>query len=275
MEKNLISKKIAGLINDLKNTKNRKELNLTFSEGINILESSIENNVDIKYLVIDKNKIEQFSQFFEKIDNSRIYLADEQIIKKLSSTKTSYSCITVFSIPDIIEEVKDIKLFNNIFDYLKIKSYITGLFQISDPGNLGTIIRSSIGFNQDELIIFAPFCDIFSPKVIRSTSGAIFNLKKVYTIYADSYQLFFENIKKFDVKIVISEKDKTLNKQMDKNDFPSIIIFGNEGRGFTSDFKKFCDFSLSIPQSDKIDSLNLSVSHGIVLYILNKLICEK
>ena len=281
MNKNLISKKILNSINELKDQKKRKENNQTFAEGINILKSCLENNVEIKYLIVDKNQFNKNKEIYEKVNDSKIYYLDEQTLSRLSSTKTSYSCITVFKIPDIITEIskKNINnpndnFLNEIKQYLNTKSYITGLYQISDPGNLGTIIRTSIGFKQDNMIIFSPHCDPFSPKVIRSTSGAIFKIKKIFCIDEDVSLNFLDIIKNKSIRIVLAEKTEGNDIISKSNIFPSLIIFGNEGRGFDSRIRNLKDISFTIPQSNDIESYNLSVSHGIISFALYSLLTK-
>lgn len=266
----------------LKNSINTKDKKITFSEGKNILISCIEKKIRIIYLVINIKEKHKYLDILENIDNSIVYYADEEILTRLSTTKTAYSCLTVFEIPEIISyinehDLKKIDLeIDFIIQYLKDKNYICAFFNISDPGNLGTIIRTSLGFAQDVIVLFSPHNDPFSPKVIRSSSGAIFGLKKIISISFDLIDLFLKLLKDRNIRIIFAQKTKLndgqnnliLDPEIAKTKL-QIIIFGNEGRGIPKKFDSFQDCAISIPQSNNIESYNLSVSHGIISYILS------
>lgn len=275
-----ITKNIYNLTNGLKDLYNRKKMNLSYAEGKNILISCLENKIKIKYLIIDKNHKDIFcdllSSFCSNAVNNidfEIYYTDENTLTRLSSTKTSYACITIFEPPEIVEQIDDFEnnITNSILEYLKKEKYIALLYQISDPGNLGTIIRTSLGFNQKRIILTQPHCEPFSPKVVRSTSGSIFKMEKIYSIKNSFESSFIFRIKDNKVKIFFADSRKNESEKVNfSNLFPGIIIFGNEGRGIPENMVNLKDFTISIPQSLEIESYNLSISHAIISYILYK-----
>lgn len=267
----------------LKNTINTKDKRITFSEGKNILISCIEKKIRIIYLVINIKEKHKYLDIIKNVDNSIVYYADEDILTRLSTTKTSYSCLTVFELPEIISYIDehDLKKIETEIDfinqYLKNKNYVCAFFNISDPGNLGTIIRTSLGFSQNTIILFSPHSEPFSPKVIRSSSGAIFGLKRIISVNFNLIDLFLKLIKDRNIKITFAQKEEITNRENTNilnyencNKEPKIIIFGNEGRGIPENLESFKDYSISIPQSNDIESYNLSVSHAIISYILSK-----
>ena len=121
------------------------------------------------------------------------------------------------------------------------------------------------------MIFLGNHCDLFSPKVIRSTSGAFFNLDSAYSIDEDMIENFLVELKKEKIKIIVTEKSKSQNYNFNISSYlDSIVIFGSEGKGVSENIRKLKDESLSIPQSDYIESYNLSISHGIISYILHQ-----
>lgn len=128
----------------------------------------------------------------------------------------------------------------------------------SDMGNAGTIMRTMLGFDELDLAIIRPAVDIFDPKVVRASQGAVFQIHVQYFNSFTQYkELFSRNYYPFMLE----------GKNMDELSFekPYSLIFGNEGSGLSREYLKI-GIPVKIPQSDKIDSLNLSIAVGIALY---------
>ena len=132
----------------------------------------------------------------------------------------------------------------------------------SDGGNLGTILRAALGFGFLNVAIIRPAVDVFDPRVIRSSMGAMFSL----------------NVRHFD------DFEAYRSEQSDRAFFPFMLtgavppaqavtkagekyalIFGNEASGLPEAFASY-GTSVLIPHSSRIDSLNLSVAAGIGMY---------
>ncbi|OGK13393.1 hypothetical protein A3A93_01855 [Candidatus Roizmanbacteria bacterium RIFCSPLOWO2_01_FULL_38_12] len=128
----------------------------------------------------------------------------------------------------------------------------------SDMGNVGTIMRTMLGFGINDLAIMRPALDIFDPRVIRASQGAVFQINYRYFNTFKEYQTQFPRnfypfmLEGINIDEVVFEKAFSL-------------IFGNEGSGLNRDFLKIGK-PVKIPQTTKIDSLNLSVAVGIALY---------
>lgn len=135
----------------------------------------------------------------------------------------------------------------------------------SNMGNLGTIIRSSLGFGIKNIAIIRPGVDIFDPKVIRASMGAIFSLNIQYFSTYEDYCLSFKDHQK---RTFMLQASTTLqNTKFDKNQLTS-LVFGNESSGL--DISLLDDNSIIIEHSNEIDSLNLPSSLAIALYEFKK-----
>lgn len=135
----------------------------------------------------------------------------------------------------------------------------------SDMGNLGTIIRTILGFGIKDLAIIRPGVDIFDPKAIRASMGAVFKLSFKYFEDFNSYNNTYSN----DIYTFMLNAKKSLHEvQMDPKKRFS-LVFGNEGSGLGDEFKDI-GTSIIIPHSKKIDSLNLSIAVGIATYEFTK-----
>lgn len=136
----------------------------------------------------------------------------------------------------------------------------------SNMGNLGTIVRASAAFDIGGIAIIRPAADIFDPKTIRSTMGAIFSTPfKYYNSYED-YAKEFPTHNAYPFML----KAKTTLPEV-KFQEPCTLVFGNEATGLPDDFLNI-GTPVIIPQSSKVDSLNLdnAVSIALYTYTINK-----
>ena len=134
----------------------------------------------------------------------------------------------------------------------------------SDMGNLGTIMRTMLGFDFRNLIIVKPCVDYFNPKVIRASMGAIFSLNIVEMDSLDEYLAFSKN-RKYPFML----KGKNVLGKFKFADASCDLIFGNEASGLPDSMLNVGD-TVVIHHSKNIDSLNLPISVGITLYEFSK-----
>lgn len=133
------------------------------------------------------------------------------------------------------------------------------LVGIRDMGNLGTICRTMLGFGMHDLAIIKPAADIFAPKTIRASMGAIFQMNVSYFDSVEGYTKAFTNT----IYSFMTDGQKSLADTSFKE--PYALIFGSEASGLDKRFHEI-GTSVRIPQGDNVDSLNLSVAVGIALY---------
>ena len=138
--------------------------------------------------------------------------------------------------------------------------------RISDGGNLGTALRSAAGFGYRDIAVIRPCVDVFDPHVLRSSMGAFFLLRvHVYDRFEDyaacfpsrtMYPFMLDGAKDMETVALAAPRVHTL-------------IFGNEATGLDAQFKNLGQ-SVKIRQSDKIDSLNLSVAASLAMYTFSE-----
>ena len=136
------------------------------------------------------------------------------------------------------------------------------LHRISDSGNLGTILRTLLGFGIKNVAIIRPAVDAFDPHVLRSTMGAFYSMNVCYYNHIDEYrneypEHFFYPFM-LDGAIFLNQAAKSPKE-------PYSLVFGNEATGLPAEFAQMGQ-SVMIPQSKDIDSLNLSVAASIAAY---------
>lgn len=173
-------------------------------------------------------------------------------------TKEVLKYITDLETPTIIGVASKIK-------EKDIGNRLVILDDIQDPGNLGTIIRSSVAFNIDTIILSNNSVDLYNDKVIRASQGMIFKIN----ILRKDVIPFVSNIKNdyhiYGTKVNGGNSLKMIEK---KNKFA--IIMGNEGKGMSSSLDNLCDEFIYIDMNENCESLNVGVATSIILYELDK-----
>lgn len=132
-----------------------------------------------------------------------------------------------------------------------------------DMGNLGTIIRSCVGFGITDLAIIEPGADIFDPRTVRASMGALFEMRFEYFSCFDRYTREYGEEREnypfmLDGEYLLGTFEHPENR-------PYSLIFGNEARGLDAGYLEVGK-SVVIPHTHSIDSLNLSLAAAIGIY---------
>lgn len=136
----------------------------------------------------------------------------------------------------------------------------------SDMGNMGTIIRTSIGFGIKNLAIIEPGVDVFNPKVVRASMGSLFQLNFCYFKSFEEYAVQAGERKMYPFMLKGAVPLQELSRDKDET---FSLIFGNEATGLPDSFAEVGQ-SVVIRHTDHIDSLNLALATGIGIYEFTK-----
>ncbi len=133
----------------------------------------------------------------------------------------------------------------------------------SDCGNVGTILRTALGFGVEDVALIRPCVDVFDPRVVRASMGSMFQLRiRVYDDFAD-YQRDHPAHALYPFML---DGSRSLPDVL-SGDIPArwTLVFGNEGSGLPADFARMGQ-PVRIPSNERIDSLNLSIAAAIGIY---------
>ncbi len=240
-------------IRKLKDKKHRDEKNEFIIEGIKLIEEAIVEKAKIKTIVVceecmkdgamDKNVLYEIAKY------NCIYVS-EKVFKLLTDVSNPQGILAV-----IEKNGKEDEINYN-------EDIIVVLDGIQDPGNLGTILRTVDSANLKQIIVSDITADVYNPKVVRSTMGAIFRVKVI-----ESKNLIetLKIIKKHKFKIISTSLDDSKSiYDIDYN--KKVIVIGNEANGVSERIQKLSDEKIKIPMLGKTESLNASVAAGIVIY---------
>lgn len=207
-------------------------------EGIKCIEEAIEYGLEIEHLFVLEGSAE-FSDFENRIETT------EAILSKISSTDSAPKAVAVAK--------KPAKKWSD--NYKKVVL----LEDIKDAGNLGTILRTACAFNIDAIVLYGDTVDLYNPKCVRSSVG---NLWKIPVFEMNDLSIFNDYER-------IATLPKSDNTVWLKDYIPQekvLVMFGTESSGLSQKLKDFATKNITIEMSDKVESLNLSISAGVILY---------
>ena len=240
--------KVKNLINLKKNARARKKENCFLVEGPRMFFEIPKNRVKECYLT------EEFAnRHVKELEDWKYELISENVCRHISDTKTPQGVIAVVkreepSIKELLNKEK-----NPCFFLLE---------NLQDPGNLGTIIRTAEGAGVTGIIMNKETVDIYNPKVIRSTMGAVF---RVPFVIVDSLTEVITLLKEKDISVYAGHlKGDVFYKQDYRSG--SAFLIGNEGNGLTDEITALADCKIKIPMKGKVESLNAAVSATILMY---------
>ena len=181
---------------------------------------------------------------------SQVFFVTPEILKKVSGVESPEQIVAEIPLP------KE--------DPLEHKKFLLVLDQISDPGNLGTLLRSAKAFNWEGVFITESSCDPFNEKALRAAKGATFALP----IRLGSWQDFVTIAKKNNMHCFVADPR---GKSFQNISFtpPLALILSNESHGSSQEVKNSC-MPICIPMEGAMESLNVAMAGSILLYNMKR-----
>lgn len=185
-----------------------------------------------------------------------IYSVEDRIFSKLTSTETPQGVLGVVKKTSYDEE-----------DFFHARENSNGniivLDRLQDPGNIGTILRTADGAGYQGAMILKGTADVFSPKVVRATTGSLFRLPM---IFVDSPEIAIDILKKKNKTVICTALNYARNYYDCPMSHDTAVVIGNEGNGVCDEFINNSDLRVKIPMHSSIESLNAAVAAGILIY---------
>lgn len=248
MEKIELTNRLRKMISGLGVAKNRKAEHLFIAEGSRcVLE--IMMRFRCRYLVATPEWIENHA-LSPDCGVDYLVAVSQSEMERMSQQRSPQPVMGVFEIPS---------------NKLESDQYKQGLFialdRVQDPGNLGTIIRLADWFGVSDIFCSTDTADVFNPKVVQATMGAITKVKLHYvdlptflkTLDMPIYGTFLDGDDIYETKLTET----------------GVIVFGNEGNGISTGMEKIVDRRLLVPTyppaCDTVESLNVGVAAAIVV----------
>ncbi|MFZ0283090.1 MAG: RNA methyltransferase [Bacteroidales bacterium] len=247
----MLSKSKVNFILSLQKKKEREKERLFVVEGDKIVKEFLAAKVRIRMLVAKPEFINSLgASQKEYIGETEPASFDE--LRKISSLKTPHNAIAVVTMPEYTMES------DSLFRDLTV-----ALDSVQDPGNLGTIVRAASWFGIKDIVCSISCVDVFNPKVIQSTMGAILNVR---VHYCDLEEILNEaSGKGVPVFGALLEGESIYAHGLGSE---GIILLGNESKGISEDLIPFISEKIMIPKFTKassgIESLNVGMAASVI-----------
>ena len=229
--------------------KYRQEYKEFVAEGLRFVQEALEKDA-VEVLLVDE-KEEKLLERLEIPVSVPVFLVKQGLLQKVLSTVH----------PQGIAAVARQKQWN--FEMLASMTKIIILDGVQDPGNVGTILRTALASGTEAVLCLKGTVDLYNDKTLRSTMGAIF---RIPVFHIDDVDQMREQLHKWGFQILVA--DIRAERNYDQMTFPekSALVVSNEANG--PQLIKEGDVMVKIPLYQEMESLNVAVAAGILLYAI-------
>jgi len=245
----------------------REEKNLFLLEGKTLVEEAHKKNIKILYLFI--RDLESLKEIPRQI-NTQVFELPEDLMARIATTESPPPVIAIAEMPKFEDPLEQLNLLSEETEIKKTTNTYLYCENISDPGNLGSIIRTAFAAGIKSIYLSPGSVDVFNTKVIRASVGTAF--------YGPIKYLGLEELK---AKIQNQSREKAMSLEIvgtcprsDKayqdlqfSPFKDVLILiGNETRGLSEEAKELCTQLVSIPLENGVESLNILAATSVILF---------
>ena len=253
----MILKKEIKYLASLKQKKFRTLNQELIIEGSKLILDAIKYKQTIKKIIYC-SKDDTFSEIREKAKNNNIelVLCSNKDAERISDTKNSQKIFALIS----LSQPKKIQMNSMI-----TKNNFIILDGISDPGNMGTILRTCSWFGYYNIILTDECVELHNPKTIRSAMGAHFHIE---TIYKDNIKNIIKFLLQNNFEIIAASLngEKLSSYKIKKKNWA--LVLGNESKGVSKEILESANMILTIEGNKKMESLNVAEASSIIMYQL-------
>lgn len=240
-------------VRKLHNSKERHRQNLYLLEGTNLISVALEVNYPLVTILTTELWQKKHPFLWAKLQTQgkRIETVSEEVMAKVATTVN----------PDGVVATAD----RTSLIYHPSKNLKLGLIldRIQDPGNLGTIIRSSVAMGVDFLWLSRNCVDLDNPKVMRASVGEWF---KIRAKVEDNLLSLIINYSNKNYQIIATDLQGSLAPWEVNLTKPTIILMGNESQGLSENLKRLATHQVKIPLLNGVESLNVAIASSLILH---------
>ncbi len=255
----------------LSDKKGREESRAFIAEGIKLTLEAAGAGLPVTHVFVSETKrnrflprlLDAFSS--DKYEKTELITLSETAFSKISTEKAPEGVISVIKYLDFFQELNII--YKEDF-FISPTERAIMLCSVRDPSNLGSVIRSSVAFGVDHIILTSDCADLYNPKTVRSAMGSLFRVKATVVSDVLSFIDAAGAVGRPVYAAELSENAISLSEVDVK--VTDIFMIGNEGHGIPSEISEKCSGSVYIPISKKTESLNASVAAAIFMWEQSK-----
>jgi RNA methyltransferase, TrmH family len=244
------------LLKSLERKKGRSETGLFLAEGARLAEEALNNGWVPSSVLAGLSALErpQTAALLARMKKAgaRVLTASEKVLAAVSRKDNPQTVISSFK--QRLSGLADLKT-NGSRRWM-------ALYEVRDPGNLGTVVRTADAAGCDAVILVGQCCDPFSVEAVRATMGSLFAMPIVPAKFAE----FNGWRKKSGAQMIAASMHGKAAHDAVKYGERSVVLMGNEQAGLPKDVEAECDTLVRIPMMGKADSLNLASAASVMIY---------
>ncbi len=238
-------------------------------DGIKLLIEAIEKKVTIRAAFFRESAAEEiFSQLASHCGDDwrecvgRVLILSDEVFARTSEEKSPEGVISIAKYIDKSQKI--VTIYNSADFFAMSGERIVLLESVRDPSNIGAIIRSAAAMGVDRLILSRDCADIYHPRAVRASMGALFSerIDRVEALPSVIAGLRASSRRVFAAALDANAK---LLGQFERRAGDCVVI-GNEGHGLSQEVLDACDACVMIPMSGKTESLNAAVAASILMW---------
>jgi TrmH family RNA methyltransferase len=234
------------LIKKISLTKGSIEHNLCLVEGWKCFDEAIQK-VNCREVILTNDLVKEFKHKYKLFDKP-IHLVEKNSLKKISHLKTPEGIIGIFNRPSI----------STIIPSPKAGELHLGLFNWSDPNNIGAVMRTARGLAIASVTLFGNGPDFYSPKVIRTSMGSVFHLN-INNVEQDTPM----DSKHWEIFAAEADGEDSLEIKC-STEKSNMLFIGNETHGFSGELPKNSR-KVAIKLSNQLESLSAPIAASLLL----------
>jgi TrmH family RNA methyltransferase len=234
----------------------RREQEKFAAEGARLCADAAESGLTALSLFVTEEALGKYDRYLRTIRSSSPaeYLISQSVAQCLSDTKNPQGVFCVFAMPKK----------STAMPYPPRGGHLLMLESMQDPANLGAVLRTAEAIGIGGVFLTGNCCDAFSPKVLRTSMGAVFRLP---IFRCGNAPETVEHLNAAGLTTLAAVPDKSA-LPVTSLDFshPTAAVIGNEGNGLTEETKKACTMRVTIPMKGRAESLNAAASAAILMW---------
>lgn len=235
--------------------KERLQYGLFVLEGLRIVQDAVNESARITHLILTENSAGKFPDLFQAdLRDTKLLVISNELGNRIAATSTTQGVFAICAIPAQKSPV-----------FSENEKYVV-LYGLQDPGNVGMIIRTAdaLGMNG---VIMSGSCDLYSPKVIRSTMGSVFRTNIFIENNTENLFSMLEN-NDFTTSAAVIDGETSLTECSFTG--KHAVFIGNEGNGLPHEVSERCHRRVTIHMNGNINSLNAAMAAGILMWEMNR-----
>lgn len=238
-----------------KSSRFRRQEKVFIAEGFKMAAEGLAHGLVQTMYVAESAGEEYFSKLSHTIGKEKIEWVSDAVFRQLSDTAAPQGVLAVIRMPEYDRE----KILEG--------AALVCLEDIQDPGNLGTIMRTAEGAGMSGVVLSKGCVDLFNPKVVRATMGALYRMPYYIT---ENMSTEVECLRGQGFQIAAARLDAELDYTHADYLGKTGLLIGNEARGLCPETAEKADVGVKIPMEGQLESLNAAVSAALLMYEVHR-----